>query len=916
MRAMPQKSSPKRAPKLSPDDLFRAAIESGDVDAVKKLIKDGNKPTQKVAERAADFSNKAHAITRQKKAGLFGMPNAKQVKQAEVESLAGFQMVEAMLAAGAPAPERLPSAANAGNTRLALLLIERGADVNCEPPMGTPLENAVKSGDLETMRALIKAGADVNYQKYFGPVLGRAVDTKDLAAAEELIRSGADVKMKPKGGPRVLMKAVEEGSADFVELFLRHGAEVDAKDGVSIGEFGEPEVRIEGGCRITHMENPEYVREVTPLIVAVRKGFTAIAGMLIAAKADVEAVDSNGLTAMSYAVKENNAEMVKLLSDAGARALRYSEGSREVAWIAAAKKGDCARLQELLAEGMDVNSKYSSSTEEEEGTALTHAAENGKLEAVKWLLDSGANVDEHCGNAGEDGKRTALMHAARGGHADVAQALIAAGASAVAKDKSRMTPLHYAAQAGSADVIRVLIQAKANIEAADRSGSRPLMEAAGKGHLEAVRVLLAAKADPNAQTKDDFTALFGAASEGHKEVVALLLEHGAAVSVPGSHFSPLQIASSSGHKAVVNLLLKAEKEQKVKTGKVAPPDGQAVISGVMSGNAAVVKSLLDAGADPNATMDSSGFSALMTAARIGSSEIATLLLHSGANVNAMNELRETALDIAYDRLQMARNQLAFLGKFADKDEQKETGKVRRQLNSPETTDDLIVLLSSAGGKRGKELEDVPAPKPKPEKEKAGDDSRNYADLPLPDFSERAKAAGFKKAVGDLETFCSAKSKAMSSEAGHPLTGCVQVQVTTELADKILAEHHEPFLKRGCYLVKSVRGYGSGKDTLALLPTDKRNEIFAAFGTNGANSDAFPADIVRWFDELEQTQPFLLTGAGHDWCEGRFTKPVVDSRKLAKAMYEFCPDIVTQGVGDVAKLALTLKKEQRFFFWWD
>ena len=335
---MPKKSSPKRQQKASPADLFRAPIDRGDVEAVKKLIADGAKPNLEATQRAADFSNKAHTMTRRQDAGsFFRRPTAKQLKQAEVDSLAGFQMLEAMLAAGAPVPERLCSAANAGNTRLALLLIERGADVNYEPPMGTPLENAVKSGDLETLRALIKAGADVNHQKYFGTVLARAVEAKNLAAAEELIRAGADVKLKPKFASRVLMQAVEEGLPEFVDLFLRHGAEVDAKDGVSIGEHGEPEVRIEGGCRITHMKDPEYVREVTPLIVAVRKGFVPIVKMLVAAKADLEAVDSNRLTAMSYAVKEHNAAMIKLLAAAGAKALRYTEGSRELAWITAAR---------------------------------------------------------------------------------------------------------------------------------------------------------------------------------------------------------------------------------------------------------------------------------------------------------------------------------------------------------------------------------------------------------------------------------------------------------------------------------------------------------------------------------------------------------------------------------------------------
>jgi hypothetical protein len=33
------------------------------------------------------------------------------------------------------------------------------------------------------------------------------------------------------------------------------------------------------------------------------------------------------------------------------------------------------------------------------------------------------------------------------------------------------------------------------------------------------------------------------------------------------------------------------------------------------------------------------------------------------------------------------------------------------------------------------------------------------------------------------------------------------------------------------------------------------------------------------------------------------------------MYEFCPDIVEQGVGDLPKLEEELKKG-KFYFWWD
>jgi hypothetical protein len=78
----------------------------------------------------------------------------------------------------------------------------------------------------------------------------------------------------------------------------------------------------------------------------------------------------------------------------------------------------------------------------------------------------------------------------------------------------------------------------------------------------------------------------------------------------------------------------------------------------------------------------------------------------------------------------------------------------------------------------------------------------------------------------------------------------------------------------------------------------------------------PEDIVNWLEDLEKEQPFRLTGAAFDWCEGEFLKPIKNSRQLAKKMYEFCPDIVGQGVGSVAGLAKELNKSQKFYFWWD
>lgn len=38
--------------------------------------------------------------------------------------------------------------------------------------------------------------------------------------------------------------------------------------------------------------------------------------------------------------------------------------------------------------------------------------------------------------------------------------------------------------------------------------------------------------------------------------------------------------------------------------------------------------------------------------------------------------------------------------------------------------------------------------------------------------------------------------------------------------------------------------------------------------------------------------------------------------LAKELYEYCPDIVDQGMGTITNLAALLMVSNAWFFWWD
>jgi len=122
-----------------------------------------------------------------------------------------------------------------------------------------------------------------------------------------------------------------------------------------------------------------------------------------------------------------------------------------------------------------------------------------------------------------------------------------------------------------------------------------------------------------------------------------------------------------------------------------------------------------------------------------------------------------------------------------------------------------------------------------------------------------------------------------------------------------------FAARGC-CVFSIDA--SEHNPIVILPTADRYQAIAFMGTNGNNFGLGSADIVRWLKDLEKTHPFVLTGIGMDFLDGYFTRKIAKPAELARRMYEFCPDIVSQGVGDLPALTAALRRSRRLFFWWD
>ncbi len=111
------------------------------------------------------------------------------------------------------------------------------------------------------------------------------------------------------------------------------------------------------------------------------------------------------------------------------------------------------------------------------------------------------------------------------------------------------------------------------------------------------------------------------------------------------------------------------------------------------------------------------------------------------------------------------------------------------------------------------------------------------------------------------------------------------------------------------------GFGYGPDQIAVLDADD-HEYLALVRTDAANYDVDHEAVMKTYRPWEKQYDLELVGAGLDWMEAKIGNPPSDWLAFAKDVYKFCPDIVDQGVGDVAALAEEMERSGDLYLWWD
>lgn len=268
------------------------------------------------------------------------------------------------------------------------LLANGGVKADVKNLLGMTLFHiASDHGNVEAMSLLVDHGADVKVLKPQMQPLHEAVYKGDEKTVKALLNLKVDPNIVFEKGMTPLMIAICKGYITIVESLLYAGAEVD-----------------------------QAVNGSTPLFDAAYYGHTEIAELLINAHANVNFATKNGCTSLYVAAQNGHTDIVQLLIDAHANVNLASN----LPLCVASYYGHVEIVRLLLNAGAKVNYKSDG------WTPLCAASYNGSVECVTLLLAHRADIYQAIDSTNDPVIKkgdTALQIAQKKGHIEVVEIL-------------------------------------------------------------------------------------------------------------------------------------------------------------------------------------------------------------------------------------------------------------------------------------------------------------------------------------------------------------------------------------------------------------------------------------------------------------------------------------------------------------
>lgn len=160
------------------------------------------------------------------------------------------------------------------------------------------------------------------------------------------------------------------------------------------------------------------------------------------------------------------------------------------------------------------------------------------------------------------------------------------------------------------------------------------------------------------------------------------------------------------------------------------------------------------------------------------------------------------------------------------------------------------------------------------------------------------------------------SENLKGEKGIERERLAGFSVRTKNADELISSFRPSLRAKGYLVFRSRKSYGTLPDIVTVTKGNNSYDILKVQGTEASNYHLDTKAIIIWLKEQQKQASFVITGAGPDWLEARFTKPPQNMQSFARNVRAFAPDVIDPGKGTIDKLVQQMEKMNGFYLKWD
>lgn len=232
-----------------------------------------------------------------------------------------------------------------------LLLLGAGAKIDAKDTFGnSPCHYAADDGYCQILDVITRRGGNVNTQDITSKTpLMKAVRNNKTDAVLRLIRAQCNLNLVDRNSDMALHYAARNGCADILDILLSSGSHFDVQnywgrtplmEAVCYNHKDTVALLIQANC---DLDRREFKTGDTALHIAIRRNYTSVVELLLAAGSRHNIFNHQGETAAFEAVMSNKSDIIRMLiiynCDLDIPGKYYPDGTYKSLFQLAAEKG-------------------------------------------------------------------------------------------------------------------------------------------------------------------------------------------------------------------------------------------------------------------------------------------------------------------------------------------------------------------------------------------------------------------------------------------------------------------------------------------------------------------------------------------------------------------------------------------------